>query len=122
MLVPVELPIKEDKLILKVYDQDPVSDELVCSVHISMKSILKCDISKPMGTSMKKWINLYGGPTGYSGPNFDRMNHNPKQATSWKGRIFVEYFCEDVKYPVFKIQEIKDMSAYSTKLTEKKDY
>ena len=49
---------------------------------------------------------------GYSGPNFDSMNHNPKEATAWKGRIFAEYFCEDVKYPVFKIQDIEDKSAF----------
>jgi hypothetical protein len=77
-----------------------------------MSSILKCDISKPGGKSKKKWINLYGGPMGYSGPNFDSMNHNPKEATAWKGRIFAEYFCEDVKYPVFKIQDIEDKSAF----------
>lgn len=57
---------------------------------------------------MIKWINLYGGPVGYMGSTTEKMNKNPDLASTWKGRILVEYFVKDIKYPVMKIKPIKD--------------
>ena len=105
MMIPVELPIKDDNLILKVYDEDKLVDEICASVHLSIKSMLKHDISNNQ-QPVQKWINLYGAPMGFSGDHVKKMNNDPKTATCYKGRIFVEYYCEDVKYPVFKIRDI----------------
>ena len=41
MLIPVELPIKEEKISFKVYDQDPVIDEQICSFEISIIELLE---------------------------------------------------------------------------------
>ena len=49
-----------------------------------------------------KWLNLYGAHADYSGPWCDEMNDDPNIASSWKGRLLVEYFTVDVKYPTFK--------------------
>lgn len=53
-----------------------------------------------------KWINLYGAPVGRSGSNTNKMNENPENASTWKGRILVEYWCEDYKYPTFEKKPI----------------
>jgi len=34
------------------------------------------------------------------------MNHNPKLASSWKGRVLIEYFLEESKFPLNKIYKI----------------
>ena len=54
MLIPVELPIKEEKISFKVYDEDPVIDEQICSFEISITELLEQEESKV------KWIDLYG--------------------------------------------------------------
>ena len=77
-------------------------DSLCCSLSLSVKSIMKYTRDK----SMTKWINLYGAPIDYMGSNVDKMNKNPEDASIWKGRILVEYFAEDVKYPVRKKKDI----------------
>jgi len=85
MMIPVELPIKQDSFLLQVWDEDKVIDELCCSVHLSFKSMLKYSIEEPH----TKWINLYGAPMGFSGSTCDRMNADPSVASEWKGRILV---------------------------------
>jgi Ca2+-dependent lipid-binding protein len=73
LLIPVEIPIVDDKLTLQVWDQDNLIDELACSVLFSLKSLLKYDITKnPDNTGLIKWVNLYGCHRGYSGSNCDR--------------------------------------------------
>ena len=34
------------------------------------------------------------------------MNNNPDLASNWKGRICVEYWCIDHKYPEYKVKNI----------------
>ena len=63
--------------------------------------MIKYDTSNPNVKPQMKWINLYGAPVGRSGSNTDKMNNNPECASTWKGRILVEYHCEDFKYPVY---------------------
>jgi len=53
-----------------------------------------------------KWVNLYGGPNGKKGIVFEHMNSNPEDASEWKGRILVAYYCQKIKIPVSKIIDI----------------
>jgi len=105
MMIPVEIPTRNETISLQVFDQDDLMDELCCSLSLPVKTILKYDSAD---NSMVKWINLYGAPTGYSGSNASKMNADPSEASSWKGRILVEYFAEDVKHPVCKRADITD--------------
>ena len=50
-----------------------------------------------------KWINMYGAPAGCSGGNSDKMNNHPEFASTWKGRVLIEYNSEDTKNPEMKI-------------------
>jgi hypothetical protein len=98
MLLPVQWPVASDRLVFKLYDYETTgSDELVGSMKFSIKDIIAC--KEPT----YNWINLYGAPVGYSGKNCDRMNNHPEYASTWKGRILVQYFAEDTKNPVMKI-------------------
>jgi len=60
------------------------------------------DIVNAQGGEMR-WINLYGAPLGRSGENTNKMNNNPEFASTWKGRILVQYFAEDTKNPEMKV-------------------
>lgn len=104
MLIPIELPIKDNNLYLKIFDKDKVTDELCATVQLPLQSITKYGPNSPN----TKWLNLYGGPNGESGTLFDKMNEDPNIASQWKGRVLVQFFCEDVKYPVLKMKNIED--------------
>ena len=83
-------------------------DELCCSLELSIKSMLKYNTSDDPNNSLIKWINLYGAPEGYSGATCNKMNEDPSEASAWKGRILVEIFVKECKYPIMKIKPIKD--------------
>ena len=108
LLVPIQIPTRDDKLSIQIFDRDAIADELICSLSLSIKSIMKYDKTNvdPSFQHMIKWINLYGAHTGYSGSNTSRMNKDPSEASTWKGRILVEYFTEDCKYPIYKIRDV----------------
>ena len=40
------------------------------------------------------------------------MNEHPESASAWMGRILIETFAEDVKYPVMKIRNLTDPALY----------
>jgi hypothetical protein len=81
--------------------------------------MIKYDQSNPnvKARTQCKWINLYGAPTGRSGSNTNKMNKNPDEASNWKGRIVIEYWCVDHKYPEFKVQNIP--ADFDTRLYER---
>lgn len=107
-LLPVEVPVIHNKIVLQLYDEDNLTSELAATTELSIKSMLKYDQSNPnlKVKSQCKWINLYGAPTGRSGSNTHLMNTNPEEASNWKGRICIEYWCVDHKYPEFKVQPV----------------
>jgi hypothetical protein len=41
MLIPIEIPTKEDNIIIQVWDKDLTIDSLCCSLSLSVKSIMK---------------------------------------------------------------------------------
>ena len=88
---------------------------------MSIKEILKTDSSKngpddPPNYNMQ-WINLYGCNPEYSNAVAKEQNENVDQATTFKGRILVEYYTIDVKHPAMKIRDIKqDDEEYQKRL------
>jgi len=36
------------------------------------------------------------------------MNRDPLTASTWKGRLLIEYFTEDCKYPIYSIDNIEE--------------
>ncbi len=84
-----------DRLVLKVYDEDPVNDEIVGSMYFSLKKIIK----ESQNEGILMWRNLYGSPLGCSGDNTLKMNDNPEYASTWKGRMLMHISSYDVKNP-----------------------
>ncbi len=82
-----------DRIVLKVYDEDPVTNEIVGSMFFSLKTI----VNEFKEEGVLRWVNLYGSPLGVSGGNTDRMNENPEIASTWKGRILMHINCTDTK-------------------------
>jgi hypothetical protein len=66
----------------------------------SIKEI--CSVEEPTF----KWVNIYGAPIGRSGATCTKMNNNPELASTWRGRILIQYYAEPTKNPVMKIQPI----------------
>lgn len=54
---------------------------------------------------MLEWINLYGGPVGHENAVYNYMNQNPDAASHWAGRILIEYWSHDTKFPRMKKQK-----------------
>jgi hypothetical protein len=88
-----------DRLILKVFDEDKISDEIVGSMNFSLKKIITGE--GPNGILV--WKNLYGSPLGCSGANTESMNNNPEIASTWKGRMLLHISSFDTKNPEMKV-------------------
>ena len=88
-----------DRLILKLWDEDKINDEIVGSMYFSLKEI----ITKSGPDGILVWKNLYGSPLGCSGGNTDRMNENPEYASTWKGRTLMHISSFDIKNPEMKV-------------------
>ena len=77
-----------------------------------------CKKRKEGEPSIIRWINLYGGPNDYnSSATAQWMNKNPEKGSEFKGRIMVEYWSEDSKYPKAKLINLKE-EIYKEKLKE----
>lgn len=109
MLLPIELPLKQERYELEVWDEDKTFDELACTFYIELEAALKYDRSFGEQVSCQKWINLFGSPPGYDN---EKMNTNPALGTAWKGRILCEYWVEDVKYPKVHISSLSGVDGW----------
>lgn len=85
------------RLIMKLFDEDNIKDEIVGSMFFSLK---EC-IEKRNGLFF--WKNIYGSPLGKSGDNTDKMNNNPELASTWKGRILMQVVAEKTEKPIVKL-------------------
>ena len=103
--LPIQWPLSSDRLVLKVFDEDKVTDEIVGSMFFSLKDLVKKG-EQPGGYFY--WQNLYGAPKGYMGGNVDMMNENPELASAWMGRCLMQIDCEDSKHPERKQCPLED--------------
>lgn len=109
MLFPIEIPIKAPIIQIQIWDEDIGRDELCCSLDIPIEEILSYEKKEGEETkAMLKWINLYGGPNDHSNATQQWMNKNPDKGSEWKGRIMVEYYAEDAKYPKARMVNLKE--------------
>ena len=55
-----------------------------------------------------KWVNLFGSNVDLakSGKHSDSQNEDIEKATTFKGRVLIEYFVYDVKHPEMKVMDI----------------
>lgn len=97
--LPIQWPLASDRLVFKVFDEDPVNDEIVGSMNFSLKKM----ITESGGDGVLTWYNLYGSPLGCSGDNTKKMNEFPEIASTWKGRILMHVQAYDTKNPEMKL-------------------
>src|SRR3569833_2031777 len=91
-----------NRIVLKVFDEDPVTDEIVGSMFFSLKHIVN-DYREEGSLQL---VNIYGSPLGVRGVYTDKINDNPEFASTWKGRILMHISCTDTKYPEIKLNLI----------------
>ena len=73
-----------------------------------------------------KWVNLFGSNVDLSkyGKYAEEQNVDIEKATTFKGRVLIEYFVYDVKHPEMKVMDIpkKDPCKEREKAMEEKEY
>ena len=62
--LPIQWPLASDRLMLQLYDEDKVVDEIVGSMYFSLKKLI-AEGGVPGGKFF--WHNMYGAPNGYTG-------------------------------------------------------
>jgi len=81
------------KILMKVYDEDSVRDDLIGSIQFDIDYMLK----NLNGEFF--WKNIYGAPLGVSGEVTRQMNNDPDVASTWKGRILIRVGAEQTERP-----------------------
>ena len=105
-LLPVQMPIMTSRLVMKLYDEDKLGDDIVGTMVFNIKDYINEKAEGP--TSKFFWKNIYGSPLGVSGKNTDLMNTNPELASHWKGRILMQAVAEKTEKPLIKLEELPD--------------
>lgn len=81
-------PVVASRIVLKVYDYDTAStDTLIGSIISNFRHI------NGKYNGKIRWENIYGAPPGKHGKNTDLMNRSPELASTWKGRVLLQYKC-----------------------------
>lgn len=92
-LIPQKMPIMGGKIVMSLWDEDKVNDEIIGSIFFNAK-----EVCGPKN-GIFFWKNVYGAPKGFMGDNVDMMMSNPDQASAWKGRILMQCVAEKTEKP-----------------------
>ena len=66
-------------------------------------------------TYVTKWVNLYGCNPEYTGKHADKQNKEISEASTFKGRVQVEYWTIDHKHPTMKVRPVDCNEAYEAR-------
>ena len=115
--LPVQVPIMSPRLVLSIWDEDKISDELVGSLLFNFKELLGPK------NNLFFWKNVYGSPLGCSGDNTKKMNANPEGASTWKGRVLFHCIAEKCEKPLLKVHDMEeDVIALASHMTTPHEY
>ena len=96
--MPVMIPNMDNAILLSVWDEDVLTDDLVS--YITDFKFDRVKMQGPKGLP-PRWCNLYGAPLDVEGTltNHEafRMNRYPKLASTYRGRVLVALRVEDEK-------------------------
>ena len=90
------------RVVMKLYDEDNISDEIVGCLLFNLKDCIGPKNGKFF------WKNVYGAPVGYKGENTNKMNENPDLASTWKGRVLMQIVAEKTEKPMFIKQSLPE--------------
>lgn len=91
------------KLVMKLFDEDKINDEIVGSLLFNLKEYMN------QKNGLYFWKNLYGAHLGYSGENTNLMNSNPDVASNWKGRVLMQVTAETTDKPTCLLQDLDEL-------------
>lgn len=89
------------RLVMKLYDEDKIKDEIVGSIIFNLKDFIDQKNGQPSSNFF--WKNIYGSPLDVSGENTNLMNNNPDLASTWKGRVLMQVVAEKTEKPNIKV-------------------
>jgi hypothetical protein len=105
------------RVVMKLYDEDKISDEIVGSLLFNLKECIGAKNGKFF------WKNVYGSPLGCSGDNTNKMNENPEMGSTWKGRILMQIVAEKTEKPLFMVQKLpEEVKALSLPYLQEHEY
>jgi len=116
-LMPVQVPIMSSRVVMKLFDEDKISDEIVGSLLFNLKECV--------GPKNHRffWKNVYGSPLGVSGDNTKKMNANPEAGSTWKGRILIGVDAVKSEKPLLKVMDLEEeVIDQAAPYTEPHDY
>lgn len=110
---PAQYPVIQNRIVLKLMDEDEMIDEIVGSLLFDVSEIIDESNKDPSERKNKhngfRWMHVYGSPMNLSESTAKRaMNENPEVASHWKGRVLVQIECEKTEKPVAKVEDIDD--------------
>ena len=85
---------------------------------------------KPIITPKMRWLNLYGCNVDYSGMSniaqrstkmCAEMDNDDHVASTFKGRVLVEYYTIDEKAPLMKVRDIVKTPEYEKRMASMTD-
>jgi len=90
------------RVVLKLFDEDKISDEIVGSFFFNLKNVMG------ENNGMFFWKNIYGSPLDVSGATTDRMNNNPESGSTWKGRVLMQVLAEKTDKPKLCVLDLDE--------------
>lgn len=82
-------------------------DEVICSIMFSIKKDIlnppKEMLDEDGSGRVTRWVNCFGCNPDYSNKAAQKQNEDVNAATTFKGRVLVQYYAVDEKHPTFKI-------------------
>ncbi len=81
--IPINYPVVSHKIVMSIWDQDPVRSDIIGSFELDVNDILEKKYDN------FRWLPIYGAPD-KSGVYTEKMNSNPEIGSLWKGRILLK--------------------------------
>ncbi len=103
--IPLTWPLSINRLIMQAYDANMLKkNELVGSLIFNLKKICKL-AEADAKNGYWSWFNIYGSPPVKDilrNDNIELMNSHPERASTWKGRVLIQFECNPTVKPTRK--------------------
>ena len=102
LLIPVQVPVLTDRLVLNFYDKGTISDNLIGSLVLSVKKLIDLG-TKEGGYTI--WESIYGCQENFlDSYAAQEMNENPEMASNWRGQVLMNFVAAEEEKPKKLVQ------------------
>ena len=106
-LIPLQMPLLNERIVLKVYDQDKTCSNLFGSMLFNKTKIMELqEMHSISGEAQCFWSHIYGASLSASGEQAEIANSNEELASTWNGRVLMQVEGNITEEPQWICQEI----------------